>query len=115
MWLIIMKIKMKIENRSHRNDMNRPRSKHWNKYDKYKKCLTIMMLVCIKQNLSNIWSSIHEKVKQYQGYAEKSVAYKKPCILKTFLNNKMYFVFHNYYTMINLKEKRLLWRIARSI
>ena len=40
-----------------------------------------MMLVCIKQHLSNIWSSIHEKDKQHQGWVDlkKSVAYKKAC------------------------------------
>ena len=37
----------------------------------------MMMLLCVKQNLSNIWSSIHEKVKQHRGWVEKSVAYKK--------------------------------------
>ena len=57
-----MKIKMK--NRAHRYDINRPRSSHAHIYNKYKKCLTIMMLICIKQHLSNIWSSVHEKVKQ---------------------------------------------------
>ena len=35
---------------------------------------------CIKHGVSNIWSSIHEKVKQHQGWVEKSVAYKKMCI-----------------------------------
>ena len=30
-----------------------------------------------KQHLSNIWSSIHEKVRQHWRWAEKSVAYKK--------------------------------------
>ena len=57
-----MKIKMK--NRAHRYDINRPRSSHAHIYSKYKKCLTMMMLICIKQHLSNIWSSVHEKVKQ---------------------------------------------------
>ena len=28
-------------------------------------CLSIMMVMCIKQNLSNIWSLIHEKVEQH--------------------------------------------------
>ena len=36
-----------------------------------------MMVICIKQHLSNIWSSIYEKVKQHWGRVEKSVAYKK--------------------------------------
>ena len=52
--LIIMKMKMKIKNGSHRYDINRPRSRHEHKYSKYKKCLNIMMLLCIKQYLSNI-------------------------------------------------------------
>ena len=38
-----------------------------------------MMVIYIKQHLSNIWSSIHEKVKQHWGWTEKSVAYKKAC------------------------------------
>ena len=41
-----------------------------------------MVIICIKQYLSNIWSSIHEKFKQYWEWVEKSVAYeKKACIL----------------------------------
>ena len=45
---------------------------------KYKKCLGVMMLICIKQHLSNIWNSIHEKVKQNWGWVEKKKAlYKK--------------------------------------
>ena len=39
-----------------------------------------MMLWCIKQHLSNIWSSIHENAKQHWGWVEKNVAYKKMCI-----------------------------------
>ena len=37
----------------------------------------MMMLVCIKQSLTNIWSTTHEKVKQPWGWVEKSVAYKE--------------------------------------
>ena len=33
------------------------------------------MVICIKQHLSNIWSSIHEKAK---GGLKKSVTCKKP-------------------------------------
>ena len=63
-----MKMKMKI--RSHRYNINRPRCKHGHKYSKYKKFLGMMMLICIKQHLSNIWISIHEKVKQHSGWVE---------------------------------------------
>ena len=48
--LIIMKIKMKMKNRSQRYGINRP--KH--RYGKYKKCLNMMLLICIKQQLSKI-------------------------------------------------------------
>ena len=55
--LIIMKMKMNKENRSYRYDINRPRFRHGHKYSKYKKCLSMMMLICIKQHLNNICSS----------------------------------------------------------
>ena len=34
--------------------INRPRSRHGHKYSKYKKCLIMTMLICIKQHFSNI-------------------------------------------------------------
>ena len=34
----------------------------------------MLLLICMTQHLSKVWSSIHEKVKQHW---EKSVAYKK--------------------------------------
>ena len=78
--LIIMKIKMKTKNRSHRYNINRPRSRHWHKCSKYKKCLSIMMLICIKQHLSNNWSSFHENVKEHWGWVEqKRCLCKKVC------------------------------------
>ena len=52
--LIIMKMKMKMQNRSHRFDIKRPRSRHWHKYSKHKKCLSMLLFICIKQHLSNI-------------------------------------------------------------
>ena len=38
-------MKMKMKNRSHRYDINRPRSSHGHKCSKYKKCLTKMRLM----------------------------------------------------------------------
>ena len=43
-----------------------------------------MMVICIKQHLNNIWGSIHEKVKQYWGWVEKSIAYKKSVYIKRY-------------------------------
>ena len=49
-----MKMRLKMKNRSSRYDINRPRCRHGHKYTKYKMCLDIMMVICIKQHLSNI-------------------------------------------------------------
>ena len=54
-----------MKNRSHKYGINRPRTRHGHKYTKYKIYLSIMMAISIKQQLSNILSSIHEKVKQH--------------------------------------------------
>ena len=45
---------MKMKNRSHRYDTDRPRSRHGKKCSKYKNYLVMMMLTFIKQHLSNI-------------------------------------------------------------
>ena len=60
-----------MKNRSHRYGIKRPRLRHGHKYTKHKMYLSIMMAICIKQHLNNIWSSIHEEVKQYWGLVEK--------------------------------------------
>ena len=72
-----MKVRLKMKNRSHRYDINRPRPGDRHKYTKYKMCLSTMTVICTKQHLSNIWSWIHEKVQQHWGWVEKSAAYKK--------------------------------------
>ena len=86
---IIRKMRMKKKTRSHGYDINRPRSIYRHKYSKYKTCLSLIMLICIKVQLSNIWSSIREKVKQHWNWVEKSVTYKT-CIWKKYLFEKMY-------------------------
>ena len=52
--LMVTKIRLKMENRSQRCDIHRPRPRHGPKYTKYKMCLSIMTAKCIKQHLSNI-------------------------------------------------------------
>ena len=59
-----------MKNRSHRCDINRLRPRHGHKYTKYI-CLSIMTAISITKHLSNIWSSIYEKVKQHWDRAEK--------------------------------------------
>ena len=70
-------MKTKMKNRSHRYDINRPKPR----YSKYKKCLNMMMLICIKQHISNIWSSIHEKLNNTEAGLKKGIAYKKKCVV----------------------------------
>ena len=68
-----MAIKMRLEmkSKSQRYNLNSPRPRHGHIYTNCKMCFSIMMVICIKQHLSNIWSSIYEKVKQYWGWVEK--------------------------------------------
>ena len=68
-----MKIEMK--NRSHRCNIKKYKFRHEHIYSKYKKCLSMMKILCIKQHLSSIWTSIHKKVKQHRGWVKKRVAY----------------------------------------
>ena len=71
LWLIITKINLKIKYRSHRYNINKPRSRHEHKYTKWKMCLGMMMIVCVMLQLSNIGNSNNEKIK----WVKKSVAY----------------------------------------
>ena len=73
-----------MKNRSQRHDINRPRSRYGHKYTEYKMCLSIMMVICIKQHLSNIWSSIHKKVKKHWDWGKK-----KRCLLPLFILGKL--------------------------
>ena len=65
-------MKSKMKQISHSYDINRVRSRHGHKNSKYKNCVSMKLLICIKQYLSNIWSLIHEKVKQQWGWVEKN-------------------------------------------
>ena len=46
-----MKMKMKMKNGSHSYDINKPSSSRGCKYNKYKRCLTMMTLTHIKQHM----------------------------------------------------------------
>ena len=48
------KRKLKMKNRSQRQDIKRPASRHGHRYSKYEKFLNMMTLLCIKQHFSNI-------------------------------------------------------------
>ena len=90
--LIIKKTNMKMKNRSRRYGKNRPKPR----YSKCKKCLNMMWLICIKQHLSNIWSWIHEKVKQHWAWVEKKLclqgSYKAKALAWPETKNLVYFL-----------------------
>ena len=45
-------------------------------------CLSMTVIKCTKQQLNNIWSSVHEKVKQHLGWVEKKSWRKALLFLK---------------------------------
>ena len=68
---------MKMKNGSHRYDTDLDVDMDANIVNIQSKDIlrvTMMMLIFIKHNLSNIWSSIQVKVKQHWGWVEKGVA-----------------------------------------
>ena len=58
-------MRLKMKSISQRYDINRLWSKHGQKYTKYQMGFIVMVVTCIKEHLSNTWSSIHEEVKQH--------------------------------------------------
>ena len=88
MRLFIIKRKMKMWNRSHRCDINRPGSWYEHKYSEYKMCLNMMMFICIEQHLSKIWSSTHEKLSSTEAELKKACNPKR---YKKKLHEKMHF------------------------
>ena len=78
-WLMTMKMRLKMKNISHRYDRNRPWPKRSPKYAKNIMYL-IIMVIGIKQHLSNIWNSVHEKVKHHRYWVKKTLLIKKTSI-----------------------------------
>ena len=64
-------MRLKMKNRSQGYDINRTRPRYGHGYTKYKMCLGTMMVTYMMQHLSNIWKSIHEKIKQHWSLVEK--------------------------------------------
>ena len=71
-----MKMRLKMKNRPQQYNINRPRPRHGPKYTKYKMCLSIMV-ICFKQRLSDISSSIHEKVNKKALLIKKHVKWQE--------------------------------------
>ena len=70
-WLIIMKMRLKFKNRSQRHNINRPRLRLYYTESSYTESKIWFEVICTKQHLSNIWSSIQTKVKQNWNWVEQ--------------------------------------------
>ena len=81
-WLVMIKMRMKMKNRSNRYDINRNRPRHGHKYTKYKMYLSVMMVMCNKKHLSNIWSWTHEKLNNTEAELKK-----KALLIKKSMHN----------------------------
>ena len=71
-------MKMKMKKVSHRHDINRPRLRHGHKYRKHK-CLSMMMLICIKQHLSKFEAQFMKKLSNNEVELKKALLIKKVC------------------------------------
>ena len=102
-----------MKNRSHRYNINRPSSRHGHKYRRYRKCLSMMMLICIKQHLSNSWSSIHEKQSNTEAELKKCVAYKKSVKAIILWSLDIFLIFPNFLRseVLSLSATREVTRI----
>ena len=91
-WLIMKKTRLKMKNRLHMYDINRPTPRHEHKYTNFKMCHSTMMVICIKQHLNNIWSSIHEKLSNTEAQLKKkTLLIKKACTARRKSQRSIYF------------------------
>ena len=71
-WLFLMKMRLKMKIRSHGYDIKKNLGVDMNanipniKYD-----LAMLMIVCTKQHITNIWSSVCERGKLHWGWVWK--------------------------------------------
>ena len=72
---------MKMKNESHRYNINWPGPKQGHKHTKCKVSPydLMMILICNKIQVSNIWSSIHEKLSNTDAEWKKTLLIKKVC------------------------------------
>ena len=68
---------MKMKNGLHRHNINKPMSRHGDKYSKYKTCHSMMMLLCIKQHQAPFEAQFMRMLCNTEAELKKTVAYKK--------------------------------------
>ena len=65
-----------MKNRWNRHDINSPRPRHRDTYTLYKMYPNMMMVICIKEHLSIVWSTIHEKLSNSKAELNKVLLMK---------------------------------------
>ena len=70
-------IRLKKRSRSHKHDINRPRSRRGHKCTKDKMCLNIIVVICINITQATFEAQSMKKLSNTEAELEKSVAYKK--------------------------------------
>ena len=89
--LIIMKMEIKMKNKSHRYDINRSRPRHGHKYCKFKNCLSVIILE----------AQFKKKLSSTEAKLKKTIACKKACTLKVLLQESILpFVLFAFYTAL---------------
>ena len=83
---------MKMRKRSHRYDINRPSSRQRQKFSKFKKCLSMMML---KQHAGTLEAQFMNKLSNTQAELKKSVAHNKSVYLAFYLIIKFKSILQN--------------------
>ena len=69
---------MKMKNRSHRYDINRPRPRHGHEYTKHKLLLSILMVICIKKHLQATFEAqFIKELSNTEAELKKRITYKK--------------------------------------
>ena len=68
-----------MKNRSQRCNITRPRPRHGHKYTKYKLCLSIMMAICVKQQLTTFEAQFMKKLRNTEAELKKkkTFSYKR--------------------------------------
>ena len=91
-------------NRSYRCNINNTRPRHGYEYTKYKMCLSMVMVMCKKQHLSDIRSLIYEKINNTEAELKERVAYKITCVSVYMMSTLHSCILRNLFSSIIIED-----------
>ena len=91
-------------NRSHRCNINNTRPRHGYEYTKYKMYLSMVMVMCKKQHLSDIRSLIYEKINNTEAELKERVAYKITCVSVYMMSTLHSCILRNLFSSIIIED-----------